>query len=219
MARACKQSGRAGVFFLADDYGTGKLWAAPLQIVLTMAMAMAEGHWSVGGNVGPPRIQMSEMAFPGAAGGLLMDPAAGHGVGGVPGEHMLFSTDYTDQQDADDFVAFHRYNSQDIIYDTPKKRAKIIKEKYLKGEQLGEGAYSKVKEMLDVTNLCRRAVKIMKQRRLRRIPNGEANVQRYTCTYIHTYTYNTHTQHKHSYASVLFTIVTLTNVTFFCREG
>ena len=59
-----------------------------------------------------------------------------------------------------------------------KKQAKIIGDKYLKGEQLGDGSYSKVKEMLDVNTLCRRAVKIMKQKRLRRIPNGEANVQR-----------------------------------------
>ena len=78
----------------------------------------------------------------------------------------------------EEFVPFHFYNSDDVIYEPPKKRAKIIGGKYLKGEMLGEGAYSKVKEMLDVNTLCRRAVKIMKQRRLRRIPNGETNVQR-----------------------------------------
>ena len=76
-------------------------------------------------------------------------------------------------------LQFHRYNSEDVIYELPKKQAKIIGDKYLKGELLGEGSYSKVKEMLDVNTLCRRAVKIMKQKRLRRIPNGEANVQRY----------------------------------------
>lgn len=75
-------------------------------------------------------------------------------------------------------IAFHRYNSKDIIYEEPKRQAKIVGERYLKGELLGEGSYSKVKEMLDCVTLCRRAVKIMKQRRLRRIPNGEANVQR-----------------------------------------
>ena len=75
-------------------------------------------------------------------------------------------------------LQFHRYNSEDVIYELPKKQAKIIGDKYLKGEQLGDGSYSKVKEMLDVNTLCRRAVKIMKQKRLRRIPNGEANVQR-----------------------------------------
>ena len=79
---------------------------------------------------------------------------------------------------ATDFVTFNIYNSDDIIYAEPKKEAKIVGGRYLKGELLGEGAYGKVKEMLDCVTLCRRAVKIMKQRRLRRIPNGEANVQR-----------------------------------------
>lgn len=46
------------------------------------------------------------------------------------------------------------------------------------GELLGEGSYGKVKEMLDSETLCRRAAKILKQRKLRRIPNGEQNVQR-----------------------------------------
>ncbi|KAL5486509.1 hypothetical protein EMCRGX_G018997 [Ephydatia muelleri] len=73
---------------------------------------------------------------------------------------------------------FHRYSDRDIIYEQPKKKAKIINGRYLKGDKLGEGSYSKVKEMLDVATLCRRAVKIMKQKKLRRIPNGEANVQR-----------------------------------------
>ena len=77
-----------------------------------------------------------------------------------------------------DIIRFHRFNSEDIIYEEAKKQAKIVGEKYLKGEVLGEGSYSKVKEMLDCVLLCRRAVKIMKKKRLKRIPNGEANVQR-----------------------------------------
>lgn len=43
---------------------------------------------------------------------------------------------------------------------------------------LGEGSYGKVKEVLDIQTLCRRAVKIMKKRKLKRIPNGEANVKK-----------------------------------------
>ena len=43
---------------------------------------------------------------------------------------------------------------------------------------LGEGSYAKVKECIDSESLCRRAIKIMKRNRLRRIPHGEANVQR-----------------------------------------
>jgi serine/threonine-protein kinase 11 len=97
-----------------------------------------------------------------------------------PGE---FSVPYTTVEDVDspaeEVVPFYKYDSTDIIYAQPQRpKAKIVGNKYLKGELLGEGSYSKVKEMLDVNTLCRRAVKIMKQRRLRRIPNGEANVQR-----------------------------------------
>ena len=108
---------------------------------------------------GPP--SLSPMVPPGE-----MNPASSHLRGMV-------------EESTDEFVPFHFYNSDDVIYENPKKRAKIVGGKYLKGELLGEGAYSKVKEMLDVNTLCRRAVKIMKQRRLRKIPNGETNVQRY----------------------------------------
>jgi len=92
-----------------------------------------------------------------------------------PGEGSISRTlEYSGEE----LLPFHHYNSQDIVYEQPRRKAKIVGGKYLKGEQLGEGSYSRVKEMLDVQTLCRRAVKIMKQRRLRRIPNGEANVQR-----------------------------------------
>jgi len=35
-----------------------------------------------------------------------------------------------------------------------------------------------VKECLDSETLCRQAVKILKKKKLRKIPNGEANVKR-----------------------------------------
>lgn len=73
---------------------------------------------------------------------------------------------------------FHHVDSDQIIYQTKKRKLKMIG-KYVMGDLLGEGSYGKVKEMLDSDTLCRRAVKILKQRKLRRIPNGEANVQRY----------------------------------------
>ncbi|XP_019870588.1 serine/threonine-protein kinase STK11 isoform X2 [Aethina tumida] len=72
---------------------------------------------------------------------------------------------------------FHRVDSDQIIYQSKKRELKLIG-KYVMGELLGEGSYGKVKEMLDSETLCRRAVKILKQRKLRRIPNGEQNVQR-----------------------------------------
>lgn len=72
---------------------------------------------------------------------------------------------------------FHRVDSDQIIYQTKKRRLKMIG-KYVMGDLLGEGSYGKVKEMLDSETLCRRAVKILKQKKLRRIPNGEQNVER-----------------------------------------
>ncbi|XP_026273274.1 serine/threonine-protein kinase STK11 [Frankliniella occidentalis] len=76
-----------------------------------------------------------------------------------------------------DVPIFHRVDSDQIIYEAKKKRCKMIG-KYVMGDLLGEGSYGKVKEVLDSETLCRRAVKILKKRKLRRIPNGEQNVQR-----------------------------------------
>lgn len=79
--------------------------------------------------------------------------------------------------DNDDInMVFHRVDSDQIIYEQ-KKKCKFIN-KYVMGDLLGEGSYGKVKEMLDSETLCRRAVKILKKKKLRRIPNGEQNVQR-----------------------------------------
>lgn len=81
------------------------------------------------------------------------------------------------EPDGDDGpLVFHRVNSKEIIYQTRKKKVKIIG-KYVMGDVLGEGSYGKVKEMLDSETLCRRAVKILKKKKLRKIPNGEQNVQ------------------------------------------
>lgn len=71
----------------------------------------------------------------------------------------------------------HQVPSEDIIYEEIQKKPKIIG-KYLLGSVLGEGSYGKVKECLDIDNLQRLAVKIMKKRKLRKIPNGEDNVKR-----------------------------------------
>lgn len=74
-------------------------------------------------------------------------------------------------------MGFHRVDSDQIIYRSKKERCKLIG-KYVMGDMLGEGSYGKVKELLDIETLCRRAVKILKKRKLRRIPNGEQNVDR-----------------------------------------
>ncbi|XP_002732086.2 serine/threonine-protein kinase stk11-like [Saccoglossus kowalevskii] len=86
--------------------------------------------------------------------------------------------DWLNDGDLDDnFPFIHRVDSSQIIYSPRKKRAKLIG-KYLMGDTLGEGSYGKVKEVLDTETLCRRAVKILKKKKLRKIPNGETNVQR-----------------------------------------
>jgi serine/threonine-protein kinase 11 len=85
--------------------------------------------------------------------------------------------DFMNDDDPLDNLFFHRVDSDQIVYQPRQKRAKLIG-KYVMGDMLGEGSYGKVKECLDSETLCRRAVKILKKKRLRKIPNGEANVKR-----------------------------------------
>ena len=86
-----------------------------------------------------------------------------------------------DDQDSD-LPFFHRVESHEVVYQG-RRHAKLIG-KYLMGDMLGEGSYGKVKELLDTETLCRRAVKILKKKRLRKIPNGEQNVQRCDIEYV-----------------------------------
>uniref|UniRef100_A0A3B4FHS1 Serine/threonine-protein kinase STK11 n=1 Tax=Pundamilia nyererei TaxID=303518 RepID=A0A3B4FHS1_9CICH len=87
-------------------------------------------------------------------------------------------SDYLNENELMEMDTFiHRIDSTEVIYQPRRKRAKLIG-KYLMGDLLGEGSYGKVKEMLDSETLCRRAVKILKKKKLRRIPNGEANVKK-----------------------------------------
>ena len=74
-------------------------------------------------------------------------------------------------------MEIRRIDSREVVFDNRQKKAKIIGN-YVMGDRLGEGSYAKVKEAIDQTNLCRRAVKIMKRKRLKRIPHGEDNVKR-----------------------------------------
>jgi serine/threonine-protein kinase 11 len=70
-------------------------------------------------------------------------------------------------------VPFQRVSSEDELnFYVKRKRAKFIGP-YLFGDVIGQGSYAKVKECLDRRNLCRRAVKIMQRRRLRKTPHGE----------------------------------------------
>ena len=70
-------------------------------------------------------------------------------------------------------VPIQRVSSEDELnFYVKPKRAKFIGP-YLFGDVIGHGSYAKVKECLDRRSLCRRAVKIMQRRRLRKTPHGE----------------------------------------------
>merc|ERR1719341_2998420 len=85
---------------------------------------------------------------------------------------------WADNDDAiSDLIAIRRVDSRDVVYESKKKTTKVLG-RYVMGDVLGEGSYAKVKEAIDSETLVRRAVKIMKKRKLRKIPHGEANVER-----------------------------------------
>ena len=96
----------------------------------------------------------------------------------MAGMHPDMEPDLNFLNEEDESLFFHKVNSDDVIYGPYRKRAKLLGN-YLMGDTLGEGSYGKVKECLDCETLCRRAVKILKKKKLRKIPNGEANVKRY----------------------------------------
>lgn len=67
----------------------------------------------------------------------------------------------------------------DLLVYEKDSRPKFVG-RYLIGDLIGEGSYSKVKEVIDSETLERRAVKIMTKQRLKKIPSGEENVRRET---------------------------------------
>ncbi|XP_063413122.1 serine/threonine-protein kinase stk11-like [Mytilus trossulus] len=100
----------------------------------------------------------------------------------APNEYGHSALEHVDQldflNDSDGGLPFfHRVESSEVVYQPRRKKAKMVG-KYLVGDLLGEGSYGKVKEVIDTVTLCRRAVKILKKRKLRKIPNGEQNVLR-----------------------------------------
>lgn len=70
---------------------------------------------------------------------------------------------------------FNAFDPDEVVYRAQKKPCKMVG-KYVMGDLLGEGSYGKVKEVLDSETLVRRAAKILKKKKLKRIPNGEKNV-------------------------------------------
>lgn len=72
---------------------------------------------------------------------------------------------------------FQHLTSAEVVYQTKQKSPKIVGQ-YILGETIGQGSYGKVKEAINLVTLKRVAIKIMRTRRLRKIPRGEENVKK-----------------------------------------
>lgn len=83
---------------------------------------------------------------------------------------------FEEPEDLTELMAIQRVDSSEVVFENKLKKAKVLNH-YVMGDVLGEGSYAKVKEAVDSRNLCRRAIKIMKRKKLRRIPHGEQNVE------------------------------------------
>eukprot|EP01137_Pigoraptor_chileana_P032415 Opistho-2@21750 len=103
----------------------------------------------------------------------------GHGSQAHHGAEFSLGADEWNRfdDDAEPSLFFQRMNSSQILY-VPKRKIPKLVGSYILGDVLGEGSYGKVKEAIDCSSLVRVAVKIMKKKKLRRIPNGEQNVKR-----------------------------------------
>eukprot|EP01113_Clastostelium_recurvatum_P017031 TRINITY_DN1994_c0_g1_i2.p1 TRINITY_DN1994_c0_g1~~TRINITY_DN1994_c0_g1_i2.p1 ORF type:complete len:595 (+),score=91.52 TRINITY_DN1994_c0_g1_i2:173-1957(+) len=74
------------------------------------------------------------------------------------------------------FEPFKQLKPSDITYKL-RKGPKTVRQ-YAMGSIIGEGSYASVREAIDTNTLARVAIKIIKRRRLKRIPGGEAAVLR-----------------------------------------
>jgi len=111
-------------------------------------------------------------------GGFIEDEEGNESDDPLADEPWSFNAFDEDIDDLSDFqFAIRTVPSSEIICAPVRQEAKVI-DRYLVGEILGEGSYGKVKEGLDIHTLNRCAIKIMKKRKLRRIPHGEDNVKR-----------------------------------------
>lgn len=107
----------------------------------------------------------------------LTDSASHYGdvepLSSIPVNFGLFG-----EEEEQSSLIFRHVDSQQVIYHTRFKQPKFVGN-FLIGDVLGEGSYGKVKECLDSDTLARRAIKILKKKKLRKIPNGENNVKRF----------------------------------------
>jgi len=131
------------------------------------------GHW-----VGQPSGPGSGWSRAGSISGSGVEAGySGRWSAGGYGGDTMQDWGWGDEDAISDLIAIRRVDSRDVVYENKKKTTKVLG-RYVMGDVLGEGSYAKVKEAIDQDTLIRRAVKIMKKRKLRKIPNGEANVER-----------------------------------------
>ncbi|CAJ0929530.1 unnamed protein product, partial [Mesorhabditis belari] len=71
---------------------------------------------------------------------------------------------------------FQTLHDDHIAEEVWQRKPPKILNKYLFGDVIGEGSYAKVKEVVQEDTLMRCAVKIYKDRRIKKIPNGPENV-------------------------------------------
>lgn len=90
-------------------------------------------------------------------------------------DEMAMVCDEDEEEDIGILMGVQRVDSREVVFENRQKKAKILSH-YVMGDVLGEGSYAKVKEAIDQHTLCRRAIKIMKKKKLKRIPHGEENV-------------------------------------------
>jgi len=131
------------------------------------------GHW-----VGQPSGPGSGWSRAGSISGSGVEAGySGRWSAGGYGGDTMQDWGWGDEDAISDLIAIRRVDSRDVVYENKKKTTKVLG-RYVMGDVLGEGSYAKVKEAIDQDTLIRRAVKIMKKKKLRKIPNGEANVER-----------------------------------------
>ncbi len=158
-------TGGDGGFLLDPDEDGGEededdQAADPAIIAAEIEELAVQSHENTGGGSGHPSFNVQETIFEEY----------------VDEEQRQQHIPLDDGAENDLLPAIPRLDSREVVFDNRVKKAKVLEGRYVMGSVLGEGSYAKVKEAVDARTLCRRAVKIMKKKKLRKIPHGEQNV-------------------------------------------
>jgi hypothetical protein len=97
-------------------------------------------------------------------------------------ERPFIEFDLPDDDSNSDQWRINMIDPNEIVY-AKKAQVKLIGQFYM-CHTLGEGSYSKVREAMHKETMEKAAVKIMSQQRLRKIPNGTSNAEKYNFAFI-----------------------------------